>query len=734
VLRRLARLCRSAPARLFWRQTTLEPFFEAADGGVSLKGRVVLNGIARPAVAVAPGTDAICRTYPPKGAALVVHCGVEGTADSRVRFDVSVDGARTESCVVSAGQWVSLRVPAIGIAETGAVVIAFRTRLLAGSGASVQPYWGSPALHWRRSLGEVGRTFVRAVRQYGFRGLLTRIAAHGDDDALDSRAAYAAWLDARTPSAADLDRMRRATAAVAPPIRFAVLVVGGEVSARLRTIDSLAHQAYGDWEAWVWWPDAQTSPELGDTRRADARLRTLTEVATETDARNAMVRESSAEYLVCLDAGDELVAHALLEFATRAATQPSLDILYSDEDRRLPEGLGDPRLKPGWSPEYLQSRMYLGKVAAVRRDAVLAAGGYRAGLEGAHDYDLALRISAVSDAVMHVPAILCHGRAIEQYPTSVRLGAERRALEDFCEATSRHAIVTAGMSPGVWRISTQYEETPHVTIVIPTDARSSPTATGSHSLISQCLRSIIERTTYANFDVVIADNGRFPGDAAALLDRVRHTRVTYQWTGDFNFSRKINFAVAHAQGEYLLLLNDDVEVINGEWLTAMLEYARLERVGAVGAKLFYPDGRLQHIGVVTGVCGIAAHLLHQHPAGSAGCGDIALAARNCSAVTGACLLTRRKVYQDVGGFDDRLAVDFNDVDFCLRVRAAGYRIVFTPDAKLYHHESGSFGLRVQHPRDVQAMRDIWGSVLDRDPYYNPNLSRDFTDCRLSRTS
>jgi GT2 family glycosyltransferase len=137
---------------------------------------------------------------------------------------------------------------------------------------------------------------------------------------------------------------------------------------------------------------------------------------------------------------------------------------------------------------------------------------------------------------------------------------------------------------------------------------------------------------------------------------------------------------------------------------------------------------------VTGVCGIAAHLLHQHPAGSAGCGDIALAARNCSAVTGACLLTRRKVYQDVGGFDDRLAVDFNDVDFCLRVRAAGYRIVFTPDAKLYHHESGSFGLRVQHPRDVQAMRDIWGSVLDRDPYYNPNLSRDFTDCRLSRTS
>ena len=267
--------------------------------------------------------------------------------------------------------------------------------------------------------------------------------------------------------------------------------------------------------------------------------------------------------------------------------------------------------------------------------------------------------------------------------------------------------------------------------MIPTAARSGATLAGSQPLVAQCIRSIIERTTYAHYELLVADDGRLPEEASRLLADVPHTRISYQWSGPFNFSRKINYAVGHATGEFVLLLNDDVEVINPDWLTAMLEYASQDAIGAVGAKLFYPDGRLQHVGVVTGVCGIAAHLLHQHDGGSTGCGHAAVAVRNCSAVTAACLLTRRAVYDQVGGFDERMAVDFNDVDFCLRVRAAGYRIVFTPYARLYHHESSSFGSRVQHPHDTQAMRQIWGAALDRDPYYNPNFSRDFPDCRIA---
>jgi glycosyltransferase involved in cell wall biosynthesis len=742
LLRRLARLCRSAPARLFWQHTTLEPFFagtdhpsERSDGVVSLRECVEVGGLPRPAVAVPIGIDAICRVYPPAGAALVVHCGVTaGSADSRVRFQVSIDGVGSEACVAGSNEWVPLRVPSISTGGTGPVLILFRTRVVAGTAANIQPVWGAPTLHWRRSLADASRMLVRAVRQYGIRGVLARIAAHGRAGALESRATYRAWLAARTPSAAALEEMRRAAQVASPCTKFAVLVIGPGDAALLRTIHSLAQQAHSAWEAWIWWPNPQKPPELEDAVGADRRLRIVADARTETDARNAMANESSADYVACVDAGDELAPSALFELATRAGGAPPVDIFYSDEDRQLPEGPGDPRFKPGWSPEYLQSRMYLGKLVAMRRRAVLAAGGYRPGMEGAHDYDVALRISAISDAVTHVPAILCHGRATERYPPAVRLAAERRALHEFCKLTGRNATVAAGMSPGIWRIRPRLEDTPQVTIVIPTDARSGPTSTGSRPLVTQCIRSIIERTAYSHYDLVIADNGRFPVDGLSLLDRVPHERVTYRWTGDFNFSRKINFAVAHARGEYVLLLNDDMEVINAEWLTAMLEYARHEKIGAVGAKLFYPDGRLQHIGVATGVCGVAAHLLHQYPAGSAGCGHIAVAARNCSAVTGACLLTRRTVYEAVGGFDDRLAIDFNDVDFCLRVRAAGYRIVFTPYAKLYHHESGSFGGRVQHPRDIQAMRDIWGSALEHDPYYNPNLSRDFPDCRLSGDS
>jgi GT2 family glycosyltransferase len=266
-----------------------------------------------------------------------------------------------------------------------------------------------------------------------------------------------------------------------------------------------------------------------------------------------------------------------------------------------------------------------------------------------------------------------------------------------------------------------------VTVVVPTDARGPAGA----PLVTQCLRSLVERTACDDYDILVADNGRLPDSALEWLARRASRRISYQWAGPFNFSRKLNFAVAHAASPYVVLLNDDVEVISPDWLDAMLEYALQPEIGAVGAKLFYPDGRLQHVGVVTGVCGVAAHLLHQHPGTSMGCGGLAALPRNCTAVTGACLLTRRELYDAVGGFDEQLVVDFNDVDYCLKLRRAGYRIVYTPHAKLYHHESATFGARVQSVADQERMWLTWGDALLRDPYYNPNLSRDFPDCRLA---
>jgi GT2 family glycosyltransferase len=192
----------------------------------------------------------------------------------------------------------------------------------------------------------------------------------------------------------------------------------------------------------------------------------------------------------------------------------------------------------------------------------------------------------------------------------------------------------------------------------------------------------------------------------------------------------MNVGAAHAAGTHLLLLNDDIEVISSDWMTAMLEYSQQRDVGAVGAKLLYPDGRLQHIGIVLGVSGGAAHAFHQHAGASPGYASSAVSVRNYSAVTAACLMTRRDAFEEVRGFDEALAVDFNDVDYCLRLRQAGYRIVFTPFATLYHHESASFGPRVQSPKEVELIRSRWGAVMDRDPYYHPELTREFPDYRI----
>jgi GT2 family glycosyltransferase len=245
------------------------------------------------------------------------------------------------------------------------------------------------------------------------------------------------------------------------------------------------------------------------------------------------------------------------------------------------------------------------------------------------------------------------------------------------------------------------------------------------------VRSVIQKTRYPNYELImVADRAGLQPTTVDALRGSRHRVVTDDAEGPFNFSRKINIGVARAEGAHVVLFNDDLEVMASEWLSAMLEYSQQPAIGAVGAKLLYPDGRLQHVGMILGVAGIAAHAWHQHPGATPGYASGAVSVRNVSAVTAACLMSRRDVFLEAGGFDERFRVDFNDVDYCLRVRQAGYRIVFTPYAQLYHHESASFGPRVQDEGGAAEMRRRWGAVLDADPYYNPNLTREHPDYRI----
>lgn len=707
---------------LFLHRRPLELLIEGtSDASAVAPELVTLGGVSREALHAALPSDLVFRTRMPRRAVLVVDCAVGGDPSATVRFSAAVaaDGPTAQATArveTGPGRWQRLRLPV----PAGPLAITLQARAVSGAPA-LNVWWGEPTLLWRKGPRELRRTVAFALRVYGVRGTLQRLRQHG---AAAGPAAYARWFARSASGAAELVSLRAAGLAVRP--RIALFLSDGPDEQLTRTAHSLLSQIYQDWEVWLstaaW--SALTEDVLPPRHR-----RRLSDAATPAAALNAALDSTAADFVATMAAGDVLAPQALHEIAARLNDEPDLDLLYSDEDEQTESGAHhSPHFKPGWSPEYLQSRMYFGRLTVVRRNVVRSTGGYREAFAGALDYDLALRVAS-RHRVGHVARVLYHRATGNEDLSASTHPDAARALADYWREQGADVEVSDGAVAGVRRTRHRILPGARITIVIPTDGRSAPGE--SEPLLARCLRGLLERTAYEDYEVLVADNGYLPEPARGLLDHLPHTRVSYSYQPPFNFSEKINFAVAMAASPYVLLLNDDVEPINRDWLSAMVEYAQLKQVGAVGAKLFYPDGRLQHAGVAIGVSGVAAHLLHQHPGGTRGCDGIAHAIRNCSAVTGACLLTRRAIYAEVGGFNSRLRVDFNDVDFCLRVRRAGYRIVFTPYARLYHHESASFGMRAQREGEIAAMRELWQGELDRDPYYNPNLSRDFADCRVA---
>lgn len=548
---------------------------------------------------------------------------------------------------------------------------------------------------------------------------------------------YRQWIalfDRRTHAAAP----RASRRADAPLISVVLPVRDPPLRWLRRCLDSVLAQSHQRWQLCVV-DDASSSSEvrslLRDYARRDRRIcvQFRERHGHICHASNDAIDLAQGDWLGFLDHDDELSPDALHEVAQAIEAHPGARLLYSDEDKIDESGRRyDPHFKPAWNPDLLRAQNYFCHFTVIRADLVRAVGGLRPGYEGAQDHDLALRCveGLRDDEIAHIPKVLYHWRATagstargsDHKPYALEAG--RRAVEEHLARIGRRSeVVVTGH--GYYRaMRTLGAAAPRVTVIVPTRDRV--------DLLRTCVESVLERTDYPDFELMVIDNGSAEAETLAYLELLRgreRVRVV-DCPIPFNFSAIVNHGVRQGTGELLCLLNNDTEVFAADWLNELASHAVREEVGAVGCMLYYPTDTIQHAGVILGVGGVAGHVHLNLYRGSNGYLGRAGVVHNLSAVTGACLAVRRNVFDQVGGMDESLAVAFNDIDLCLRIDALGYRNVWTPFAELYHHESASRGhditpeKRVRFQAECEAMRRRWGELLFDDPAYNPNLSLD----------
>ncbi len=500
-----------------------------------------------------------------------------------------------------------------------------------------------------------------------------------------------------------------------------------------KTVRSVLDQSYPEWELWLV-DDCSQSPELDALLEclaaSDPRIRIVRLPVNGgiSRASNAALDKATGEWIALLDHDDELAGDALYHIVDALNREPEADIIYSDEDHIDEAGFrSDPFFKPDWSPDLILSENYVCHLMAFRRDLCTTVGGFRSEYDLSQDHDVLLRMSRQARKIVHIPRVLYHWRtdvhSIDRASNQREraLDSSRRAVEDHVRALGWRADVVAGVVPSRWRVRYAIPGNPLVRIIMPCG--------GKVDLLKRCLESLDGNTDYHPYELVVVDNSR----TSAVEQFVRGVKVGGRAAGyldfrdrPFNFSAMNNAAARNCTAELLLFLNDDVTMITRDWLTAMVELACRPEVGAVGAKLLYPDGTIQHAGVVVGLLGVCGHAFKGESGNERRYFDFPDVIRNVSAVTGACMMVPTRLFWDCGGFDAvTLPVAYQDIDLCLKLSCKGYRVLYTPHAQLYHYEAVSKRPEDKDPRaaETAAFSARWKNVIEHDPFYSPNLTR-----------
>ena len=541
----------------------------------------------------------------------------------------------------------------------------------------------------------------------------------------------------------DVSEVRRQIASMAykPLISLLVPVYNVDPKWLLKCVESIKNQYYDNWELCLaddCSTDVRVKPTLERIAAEDSRIKVVFREQNGhiSRATNSALDIATGEFVGLLDNDDELAPQALFEVVKALNDNPELDLIYSDEDKEDEEGhRSDPHFKPDYSPDLLLSTNYISHFGVYRKSIVDEIGGFRVGYEGSQDYDLVLRFveKTTPERIHHIPKVLYYWRTLVTSTASsggaksYASDAGLKALQSAMERRGIPADVVSAGPNGIYCVHYAIEHPELVSIIIPTK--------NGYDNIDRCVNSIIRNTDYRNYEIVIADNGStnphmwdlYKHFQEQLGDRFRVEEIDIP----FNFSRINNLAAKKAKGKYLLFLNDDTEVISPSWMTRMVSFAQLKRVGVVGAKLYYPTETIQHAGIVLGLGGAAGHIQVGFPRTYLGYFGRLIENVDYYAVTAACCMIKAEDFAAVHGFDEDLAVAYNDVDLCIRVHDQLHRDnVWSHEAELYHYESVTRGYDVKSQkkrerleREAKRFRDKYPKIVENDPYYNPNLSR-----------
>ena len=547
------------------------------------------------------------------------------------------------------------------------------------------------------------------------------------------RNTYDNWIETN-----EIDILETSKLEYTPLISIITPTYNTEKKYLVEMIESVLAQTYTNWELCIADDASQNKNTIKTLKEYEVKYPNIKvtyrkENGHISEASNSALALAWGEYIVLLDHDDLLSPNALYEMAKKLNENNDLKLIYSDEDKiDEKNNRFSPHFKSGWNPDLFFSQNYLCHLVLLKKSIVDKIGGFRKGYEGSQDYDLFLRyINQINyNQIDRIEKVLYHWRAI-QGSTALNANekdysheAGRKALEDYFHKKDKDILVKDGLLVNTYKVAYPIAENqPKVSIIIPTKNK--------YTLLSKCISSIFEKTTYKNYEIIIVDNG---SDGKKILkylkdiSNIENVQVI-KYDKPFNYSAINNYAVNYSSGEIVALVNNDVEVISENWLTQMVSHATREEIGAVGAMLYYDNNTIQHAGVILGIGGVAGHSHKYFEKGENGYFSRLKIIQNLSAVTGACIVVEKKLYQEVNGLEEQnLRVAFNDVDFCLKLLECGYRNLWTPYVELYHHESLSRGAEdnpkkiKRFNKEVRYMKNKWENILLKDKYYNNNLT------------